>query len=341
MRHDLVPHRETGFTLRELIVVLVLVGVLAAIFWPALLRARRGACQIKDAAQVREIHKSFVLWAQTNDDLFPLPSLFDRDDATVLVTGDQTLKDSTGAVYSMLIFNDLLEPEFLISPDWREARRRIRIHRDYAHEAPALANDPENARWDPSFRGTPLDDTPGLSKRQRKISHASFAHLALAGSGRLEEWSNSLSSNYAAVGSRGPEETGGTWDPETGDLTATTLADGPTGTKSITLLIHGAESVWEGNIAYNDNHVNFETSTYPDGMLYTVGECDETQAFGDGLFLDEADPSVLSSGAMEDTRDSNCYLGLFRRGPTEAERVEHAQAVKFIKQARWFDGMTE
>ena len=124
-------------------------------------------------------------------------------------------------------------------------------------------------------------------------------------------------------------------------ITQSALADGPTGTESLTILIHGSENAWEGNIAYNDNHVNFETTTYPDGMVYTVGEGEETQVFGDGFFLDEADAGILSGAAVEDTRDSNCYLGLFRRGPTQAERLQHAQAVKFIKQARWVDGMTE
>ena len=341
MQRDLGKTRNRSFTLLEVILILVLVGVLAAIFLPALHRARHGTDGLQDAARVRKVHKSLVMWAQHDNDSYPLPHTLDLDDATVSVSGDATLKNSTGAIYSTLIFNGLLTTEIVVTPHPIEKSRGIGVHEAYDHSKPALANDPANARWDPSFRGTPFDATPGLSKRQRKISHASYAHLALAGEGRGSEWKNSLSSNFAAVGNRGPEETAGAWDSETGEITSTVLADGPTGTKSLTLLIHGSKNAWEGNIAYNDNHVNFETNTYPDGMLYTVGEGEQTQAFGDGLFLDEGDPGVLSGGALEDTRDSNCYLGLFRRGPTEAERVEHAQAVKFIKQARWFDGMTE
>jgi hypothetical protein len=37
----------------------------------------------------------------------------------------------------------------------------------------------------------------------------------------------------------------------------------PVGKNSNTLLIHGGRTTWEGNIAYNDNHVNFETRPTP------------------------------------------------------------------------------
>jgi prepilin-type N-terminal cleavage/methylation domain-containing protein len=347
MQHESARRRGGGFTLRELLAVIILVAVLVAWALPVLHRARNGATQIRDAAYVREVHKSMVMWAQTNDDLFPLPSLLDQDDSTVSVDGDASLKDSTGAIYSVLIFNQLVSRETLVSPATPETDR-IRVHKKYDGSKPALANHPANARWDPSFRGTPFDDTPGLSKRQRRISHTSYAHLAVAGLGRSSEWKNSLSSNFAVIGNRGPEETGGAWDPETGLIASTTLADGPTGARSLTLLIHGSKTGWEGNIAYNDNHVVMEESSHPEAVQYIVIQPStygasgiEVRRFGDGLFLDEGDSSNLSGGALEDTRDGNCYLGLFRRGPTKAERQEHEQAVKFIKQARWFDGMTK
>jgi hypothetical protein len=336
------PQSRRGFTLKELLVTMAVCFVCFMLFLgillPALGRARHGADQIRDAAQLHEIHKSMVTWSQQNADWYPMPSKIDQDDATVTVQGDPTLKDATGAVYSILLFNGLIrDTDCFYSP--AECGRAVRRHEGYSLEAPPLANNPANARWDPSFRGTPFDDTPGLSAKEARFSHTSYAHLALAGLGRRSEWKNSQSSNYAALGNRGPEELSGNWDPATGRVTATTLADGVTGTKSITLLIHGERETWEGNIAYNDNHVDYEMSTHPEGMLYTVVKDEQQLVFGDGLFLDEADSAVLSGGAMEDTRDANCYLGLFRRGPTHEEYRYHEQAVKFIKQARWFDGM--
>ncbi len=330
-----------GFTLVETVLTIFVVVLLLALLLPLLSGGPRRHIdrQIHDAAQVREIHKGLVMWAQQNNDRFPLPAEIDRDDATLAVAGDATMKNSTAAICSTLIYNSLVTPDILVSP--HEVNPAITVYRRYEYTEPTSANDPANARWDPGFRGTPLDPGPDGKPPTKAIGHTSYAHLAVAGLGRLAEWGSTLSADYAVLGNRGPEETGGTWDAETGEITSTTLAEGPTGTQSFTLLINGSDTAWEGNIAYNDNHVNFETTTYPEHLRYIVTTAVEQSTFGDGLFLDEGDSSNLSGVVLEDTRDANCYLGLFRRGPTQAERHEHAQAVKYIKQARWFDGMTE
>jgi hypothetical protein len=308
-------------------IVVLLVVLLTGIFLPALHRARVGAFQIKDAAQVRETHKALVLWAQPNNDGYPVPSLLDRDDATVVVEGDASTKNSSGAIFSVLVFNGLAEPELLLSPD--EVNTLIRVDADYVKVNPPSAANPSGARWDPAFRAVPRR----VARWTWHTGNLSYAHLAPAGVGRASEWKNSLSSAYAVVGNRGPEVRDATWN-EDFSIAEIRLVPGPTGTKSLTMLIHGSKNTWEGNIAYNDNHVSFETSMAPDGVLYRVITGGQTTDVGDCLFLDEADPA--SGTPLPDTRDHNIFLGLFERGPTQAELDGRVSG--YLKAAAWYDG---
>jgi hypothetical protein len=350
-------HRRRGFTLNELATVLVLalvVAVLLALMLPLFAHGHKGSVKpLKDAQQLRDIHRAMIVWTQQNGDRYPLPSALDRDDATVRVDGDATLKDSTGAVYSILIFNQLVEAEKFFSP--AEPNGQLDVHYSYQRDDPESAVMPSEARWDPSFRGTPLDPAPGGGEADQPIGHTSYAHLALAGDGRMKHWTFTAGSATPILGTRGPQQTGGTWLParEAGSwdrslnlLASTQLAEGPTGTESLCLLMFSEKTAWSGNIVYNDNHVVQEKSTHPDAVRYVAihpGGYSKSgitvSRFGDGLFLDEGDPGVLDGVAAEDVRDANCYLGLFRRGPSEPERTQHGEASAYIRDARWYDGM--
>ncbi len=332
--------KKRGFTLIELLVVIAIIALLIGILLPALGRARQNAKQIKCAAQVRETHKGLVMWAQQNNDWYPLASKIGRDGKTITVPGDSTEMDATATVYSIMVYNSLVTPDVVFSP--AESSGIIAVDEDYEYTSPQAAVEPDRARWDPSFRGTPADDTTlhqggDDSNAVDGVGNASYAHLALAGLGRRSEWKNSLSSNYAVVGNRGPEHASATWDTDTRLVKSVELAQGDTGDESLTLLIHGSKTSWEGNIAYNDNHVNFETTSYPEGMLFTVVTNGMQTGYGDCFFLDEGDSG---SGVPEpDSQDTNCYLGLFTRGPDSEEYREHSSVVSFIKDASWYDGM--
>ena len=328
--------KKRGFTLIELLVVIAIIALLIGILLPALGRARQNAKQIKCAAQVRETQKGMVMWAQQNNDWYPLASKIGRDGKTIPVTGDVTEMDATATAYSIMIYNSLVTPDVLYSP--AESSGLIAADHDYEYTEPEGAEDEQRARWDPGFAGTPVDDPSlhGSDPNASDTGNTSYAHLALAGLGRRSEWKNSLSSNYAAVGNRGPKHQDAEWDPQTRLITLVNLVTGSEGDDSLTLLIHGSKNAWEGNIAYNDNHVNFETTSYPDGMLFTVTTPGQQLTYGDCLFLDEGDSG---SGALEeDTRDANCFLGLFRNGPTSEEYREHSACVGFIEDSSWYDG---
>jgi hypothetical protein len=117
---------------------------------------------------------------------------------------------------------------------------------------------------------------------------------------RLAIWANTFKATEAALGNRGPEISGVKTTKR--DRTFTTVLP-----SSNTYLIHGGRTTWEGNIAYNDNHVNFETRIAPEATQYKDGSGVE---WFDCLFFDEPD----------DPASKNNYLGNFvKAGTTKAE----------------------
>ncbi len=78
-----------------------LVGLVAAV---QIDKEEFARVQLKDATQTRGIHQAFVLWGQTNRDMYPLPSLHDSQNQTVN-TDLPASKDTTANIYSILLYN--------------------------------------------------------------------------------------------------------------------------------------------------------------------------------------------------------------------------------------------
>lgn len=106
-----------GFTLIELLVVISIIALLIGILLPALGAARRTARQMQSNTQIRGIHQSLVIYAQSNNTRFPGLSgsgavLADTADTT----GNSGLGSDVQSRYWILLDGNYFTGEYAISP---------------------------------------------------------------------------------------------------------------------------------------------------------------------------------------------------------------------------------
>lgn len=256
----------------------------------ALLKARQTARQIKDATQIRGIHQGFVLFAQSNADNYPIPSQLDKANKTIKADIPDS-KDVTANIYSLLAYGSYFSPELLVSP--AEQNRNIVIDDNYQLVDPAAAADPKQALWDPAFSADFTSDKNG---------NTSYAHQIPA-SERRTRWATTFVSSEAILGDRGPkidsiEEV----KNDDGELVLKADADN----NSLSYHLFGDGKMWRGNIAFNDNHIEFIDTVFPEQCEYQLnkpmGEPGPTKS-KDALFYDEPDAK----------NQENAFLSIFTK----------------------------
>jgi hypothetical protein len=261
------------------------------------------------------------IWAQSNRDKYPTPSVLDISNQTITggTAANLGSKDNTGNVLSLLIFNAAITPEICVTPS--EVSGNVAAMTNYQNSNPSTAAVPANALWDPKFRGAPSTFETGGNGNGRDStqlnSNNSYANLVFPFPGRTSKWSNNYSATDAVFGNRGPLFTGQSTSGTTGQAAPfptgaagwQLLANSDVGERSQTLQIHGGRNTWEGNIGYNDGHVNFENRADPAEITFQSsaaitlpGSTTATRTIPDNVFVDETNENTTAS------KRSNAWL---------------------------------
>jgi prepilin-type N-terminal cleavage/methylation domain-containing protein len=275
-----------GFTLIELLVVMAIISLLVGLLLPALNKARATARLIKDATQIRNIHTAWITFSHEFAGTFPTPGLINRqafNGAQVPGRGRETIGfNDTCRIHSACVMNNYYTPEVIVGPT--EPNGKVYVMDGYNYEK---YNVPNDVYWDDDMRGDLLTDNG---------AHFSYASMPVALVRQAREWKDTSNSSWPIIGNRGVRD--GSTAPGTGDFSYN---------RSMTLRIHGSQKEWDGNICYNDNHVTYGKTFYPENVLYREGD----EFLPDNIFKNDLGSGVNSpdgSDAYLVIMDKGCYF---------------------------------
>ncbi|MCE9619419.1 MAG: prepilin-type N-terminal cleavage/methylation domain-containing protein [Planctomycetes bacterium] len=257
--------KHNGFTLIELLVVMAIIALLLGLLLPALAKARATARQVKDGTQIQQVHKAWVTKGTDSPrGTFPLPGEINRIGTLPGRGTEDEGKNSHANLYSACIAQQFISPQILVSPSEASGNVAVCSNYDYNQYKPAA-----DVYWDGDLTN-PSSSNPGVKGNFQTdlttISGTSYAAMPLlmkdstakVSCRRDMQWrvGATSGSRFPIVGNRGVKF-------------GVTDADDYTNSK--TLEIHGAKNEWEGNLCYNDDHLSFARTFYPEGMVCVPG----------------------------------------------------------------------
>jgi prepilin-type N-terminal cleavage/methylation domain-containing protein len=230
-----------GFTIIELMAVMAVIAIVITLALPKI--ARRPGCGkvLADSSRIRGVHQSWITFSREFDGVLPAPGLIRRQPVDAHgVPGlgkEDRLLNTTANLHSVCIMNNYYTPELCVGAT--EPSGKVFVKDDYNYET---YNAAINVFWDSSLKADVQAE-----------SHVSYASMPIAGERQRVHWREQCDPGRAMLGNRGVRN--GSLKPAIYD-------------RSITLLIHGDRSVWQGHICFADNHVEFLNTFTPESMHY-------------------------------------------------------------------------
>jgi len=288
-------NRRKGFTLIELLVVIAIIALLIGLLLPALAKARRNAATVKDSQQQREIHRAMLTFANANKEFLPVPGLINR--LADPFTGQQTpgagpedqSRNTTARLYSSLVSQEYFNTDILVGPTEENPVVQEFLTYNYASYDPTA-----DSYWDENFKC----DLDGSNTGK---CGSSFYHLALVGQRKTTKWRSTATSNDPILGTRGPWHAANTPNVVTNDYE-----------KSYTLLLHGGDKQWVGNLVFADNHTDIAQTFYPSLVSYEPQEANG-QLEKDNIFAHE-----FTDFAGNGQQSGDCWLQMTKTAPSGA-----------------------
>lgn len=246
--------RAAGFSLLDLMVVMVVIAAMLAIQLPTDAASRRTARRMQNSTQLRGIHQGLVTFANSNRNYFAgLNSKGQIIADGQNETGNSGDGDTVQARFWIMIRGDFFTPEYMISPS--ETAEVEVLEYEWHNNQP-----------------------PGAVKWDQRTKHYSYAMLDIAGDpgktpdakGRGFEWAQTLNSQAIVLSDRN---------------------SGDNATHRVRSIHTDEYGEWRGSALWNDNHVAFEAGQY---FQTKYGPAELFRKASDNLFSSEKTPDGQS-----------------------------------------------
>ncbi len=276
-----------AFTLVDLLVMVASNAVLIGLLVPALPKTQQSALTLRDASQITQVHKAFVIYAnERSDGKLPTPGLINRLAVTIGTQMGQHQgqgpedfsKNNTANLYSACIAKEMFNTDLIIGPT--EVNPIVMEKRDYNF---TQYNPSADKYWDTTLYAN-IHLSPGANN---PFCHTSFSHQHLFGDRKNISWRNTSDGGKPLVGTRGTKNGDG---------------GGDNYKKSPTLQLHASKSEWEGNVCFGDNHYEFLSSFYSDRVRY---QCAQLNLSNDNIYKCDYDCTTASGSQLGEGTPAN------------------------------------